>query len=313
MPKLTQTAHVVGNFYDTLNLVNLLKAFYLLFLLGTSFSLQKVTAQTAVSNFKLIKNHIYLEGKINNFQTDSLIFDTGATGLILDSIFFVNSGLQYDSIKKTNIFGTGTENQSASYTVFGQFTFKFQHQSKKYSQIRVTNLKDIIGNSVKGIIGLDSFDEEILEIDYLKQTIRFLIYPLDLSKYQKINSTFQNNRVYIPASIKSKFLDAKIKYSLMLDLGSRYGVTIFNTSVKQDSEYEKLPERESSGFSGKIKCKIDTAIVLLKPNLTRTTTLSFYPTKLFFAPKNSGLVGTDFFKSDILIVDLKMKKLFIKL
>lgn len=270
-------------------------------------------SQSRIVDFKLISNHIYLDGKVNSSKIDSLIFDTGASGLILDSSFFFNSSIQFDSLKLTTLFGVGEGGRTAiSHTAFGHFIFEFNHIRKEYNSLRVTNLKTIIGNNVQGILGIDGFDNQILEINFPNQTIRFLEDNQMILHYHKIKSTFHSNRFYIIASINSPYLQANLDYRLMLDLGSRYGVTVFNTATINKVNFDSLPERLSTGFSGQARCKIDTGSISIGSSFWRQTTISFYPGKKRFAGINSGLIGTDFFKTDILVIDLKKKNIYIK-
>lgn len=207
----------------------------------------------------IYKSHIYIPSEADSI-VGNFVFDTGADGLYLDSLFYANN-----SFKKHNYFnallpGAGTSGAQKVKLIQEPITFSFKNYLNSFYYVPIFSLKPILGDFADGVIGKNSFSINIMEIDYYHEYLRFHkdFSEIDLSSFTKIPMKVNNNRVFLPVTIyinDSISIDA----DFLLDLGFGGTVTIatltsknFNLSnniINKELFYDKYGGVSGESFS----------------------------------------------------------------
>lgn len=267
-----------------------------------------------------IFGHIYIEGMVDSIKGNYL-FDTGAHNLYFDQVFYDESGIKFSEVSKGIIGGAGTGKESVPLIMdkvsvdidpFGTYTT---------SMVPVLKLKEILGDFVDGILGLDLFYESILEINYEDKYMKTYnsIDSIDLSGYKKIPISIEKRRLYIPLEVQVND-ELRVKGEFLLDLGAGGSISFTSpTANKYQMEKMKNPkaryytkyggvggEGESYSFQGNgvdiAGFSLDT--VAMGFSLNKEGALS--------SERHSGLVGNKVFKNFHLVLDFINRNLYLK-
>lgn len=154
------------------------------------------------------RNHIYFDSETDSVK-GNFIFDTGASGLLIDSTFYANNYHTNSTYRTTKIHGVGTGYQSI-ISINKIFNFNFSNYTYQALGADVIKLKTITGDLSDGIIGESFFSNQkyLMEINYVHEYIVLHsdTNTIDLSTYSKIKIKKQFQ------SIKSwRFDDKDIK------------------------------------------------------------------------------------------------------
>ncbi|WP_330442385.1 PDZ domain-containing protein [Flavobacterium sp. C4GT6] len=154
----------------------------------------------------------------------NFLFDTGWSGITLDSMFCDINSLNYKTI---DIEGRGVGNSTMTFKLIAD-TIYFEFSNKEFgfsSTTTMVDLKGMLDKKVDGITGIQTFAQKPYLIDYISQKIIFID---SVKGYKSINAHFEDNRIYLPLSITLKN-GKMIQGKFLLDTGSTR--TFFNSHV----------------------------------------------------------------------------------
>lgn len=189
--------------------------------------------------FNYIRNHISIISKVDSV-TGNIIFDSGADGLYLDSIFFRNNPFGQFKYISAILPGIGSSGGQKVEVITDKLNFSFPNLAKTFFSVPVIKLKPILGDFADGLIGINAFSKSILEINYKDEYLRIHkdFKDIDKSTYSRIRMIKKKNRLHVPVTIKIKE-NIVIEDYLLLDIGSGGSVDIINqTSVKYNFKDE---------------------------------------------------------------------------
>jgi len=177
--------------------------------------------------------HIYIPSVVDSIE-GNFVFDTGADGLYLDSIFHANSPFRKFNTVNAFIPGVGTGGHQRIIVITDTVNFGFKGFNNNPSFVAVLSLKPILGDFADGILGGKYFANQILEINYLHQYIRlhddFSI--IDTSEYTKINMKNVHGRLFVPVTIQVND-EVTIQDYAKLDIGSRGSVSLTRQTAQK--------------------------------------------------------------------------------
>lgn len=265
------------------------------------------------------RGHIYIKGKVKNIA-GNFVFDTGADNLYLDSLFYNNNNLKYDSIAIARLPGVGKEPQKVK-VILNSVKFDFGDLKYETKTVPILSLKTILGDYADGIIGSNYFSNIALEINYQKNYIKIHdnIDILLFLQYTKIQCENIKNKLYVPLSFKIND-NITISGKFILDLGYGESVTLtrpialkyeLNKNIKDKVRYFTKyggigGESESYSFIAK---SIDIGGYKLKHFEAEYGTDE---SGALSSTKYAGLIGNEILERFDLIIDFKTSCLYIK-
>lgn len=295
--------------------VYLLKYFFICCL----FSCNSLKNKDVDLNTNLIYDyHLYLTPTINDSLTSKLVFDTGANGFYLDSLFIskINDKAKISSFY---VSGVGEKKQKISM-LNDSVEVDFNNEKKIFGNVPILNLKRIIGSDVNGLIGNSFFRNNVVMIDYKQQKIEVFKEKSQL----KLNNFFsfpikKNIKKEIIINLKLLIDDNDFEGEYLIDTGSPQFITftnkfsliknldtILNKKFYFSNNYGIGGRSEGYSFSKK--------------------RISLYDVKIYdpvfdFSVDNSGslnsndyvgIIGNRFLENFIVVIDYKNNILYLK-
>lgn len=199
--------------------------------------------------FQLINNLIVIPIEVNGSEL-SFVLDSGVGTPILFNLADQDS-IQLNNVTEITINGLGEGDPINALKSTGNFV-QLGNTKNTSQNIYVVmdagiNFSPSLGIPIHGIIGYDLFRDFVVDINYIKKTIKF--YDPELYKYK----TSKNTRVVDMSVIRRKaYLDAfvminktdEIPVKMLLDTGSSDAVWLF------EDERIQLPEKHYQDFLG---------------------------------------------------------------
>lgn len=188
------------------------------------------TNQTQIPDgaFPIIyKGHLYIEG-VADSNKGNFVFDTGASNLYFDSIFYADNNFTYENTFEAKLPGAGSTPQTV-IVVEDTVQFTFGEYIYNTPIVPVLKLKPILGDIADGILGMEYFYNSILEINYEKEYMKMYasIDSFNVQGWSKIELSKKDNRLFIPLEVTINDT-TKISGEYQLDFGS--GGTVSLTS-----------------------------------------------------------------------------------
>ena len=297
-----------------------------LFFCPTTFAQEGFQFETkskkVVIPFQLINNLIFVPIQVNGVELNFLL-DTGVETTILFSI--EDKNVNVNNIQKIKLSGLGSdrpiEGLKSTENVLSVNGLVDRHHDMYIILNESFNFSSHVGIPVNGIIGFHFFEENLIEIDYIRKKI--IVYPNDARMTQKLN------KKYTPISISiEKFkpyaktfltIDQnKLPAKLLLDVGNSDALWLFQ-DINNDI---KVPENNfedylGQGFSGDIYGKrtrisnfsLDkfefNHLIIAMPDSNSVKSVSMVQDRV-------GSIGSEIFKRFLIVFDYKHNQMFLR-
>lgn len=184
--------------------------------------------------------YLYLDVNVEDKINGNFIFDTGWSGVCLDSMFSKKNKL-VENISNTNILinGIGYETRTAQF-ITDTINYKFKDISYRCHSINTLmfNLKKMAGREIDGIFGIETFAQRPYMIDYASQKI---IFTDSVKGFEEIKAKFEDNKIFLSLNIKLKNNNT-IQGKFLLDTGSDQTI-INNYLFKTDGIYNAISKK----------------------------------------------------------------------
>lgn len=256
--------------------------------------------------------HLNLDVKIQDKIIGHFVFDTGWSGVCLDSLFCINNNIGYVT-NSTEISGIGNKKKIAKYTN-DTINMKFSDTEHRFStSTLLLDLKSMINKGCDGIAGIQTFAQKPYMIDYVSQKI---IFTDSVKGFESVNAKFENNKIYLPLTVTLKN-KKKLQGIFLLDTGSnqtRLNSQIFNTDGIYNSTYKKkfFAKGGIGGDSNGYLLPIAEAS-LGKFNLNNLIMTVSTDTSGILANSNYlGIIGNDLLDDFHIIFDHQKEKIWVK-
>lgn len=187
--------------------------------------------------------HIYFDVKVENKIKGNFMFDTGMTGIWLDSIFLKENNLHYKT-QNIEIYGIGNLKKIVQLITD---TIHYEYHNENFFSISAImfNFKDIGSRKIDGVFGIETFARKPYIIDYVSQKIFFTD---SVKGYEPISIQFKNRDIHLPLTITLKN-GKKIQGQFILDTGSDQ--TILNSHLfMTDGIYNSTDKKKVFSIGG---------------------------------------------------------------
>lgn len=180
--------------------------------------------------------HLYIQATLQDTVPVSVIYDTGASHICLDKTFMQLSHFleNRDNNCVAEMVGGGN-NDFISVPVIAE-PLKITMGRIGYTEEcnPILNFREVIGRHIDGLIGIESFANKIILINYADEYILPLAELNDsiLDGFTKLPAQFKDNRIYVEAELKVDSIQS-VKGPFILDLGA--GTTLVLTSSVRES------------------------------------------------------------------------------
>lgn len=213
-----------------------------LFSFGQSLETKK-KSEIPESAFPIVyRGHIYIQGAADSVD-GNFVFDTGASNLYFDSLYYADGNFQYENTTTAKLPGAGSKPQDV-IVILDFVGFQFANYLYETNIVPVLQLKPILGDFSDGIIGLEYFAESVFELNYSQEYV--ILHQndqsLNLNDYHKIELEKIGNRLFIPLSVQ---IDSAIKIEgrFQLDFGSGGTVTMTSSIAEKYNLEEVIKEK----------------------------------------------------------------------
>lgn len=261
--------------------------------------------------------HIYLPATVRDSVQGEFVFDTGASGLYLDSLFHARNLSGAMPAGKGMIGGVGGKMQAVRI-LMEPIAFTLPSGSYQSPDISpLIHLKEILGRRADGIVGHDFFKGKYVVIDYPGGRFEATDTP-DTAGYRRIPLLSLDNKLFIPASVS--VAGKTIKGTFLLDTGSGGSIDFTSHAAQKyglrDADIEKSAYRNTSGgIGGKshhVKCIAQE--VCLDTFRLKNLSISYSQDKAgsLASEKYDGLIGNQVLSRFDAIIDLKDMNLFLR-
>ncbi len=262
--------------------------------------------------------HIYLKCMIDDTIEGNFMFDTGAYGLYLDSLYNQNSGVKYNP-NPEKLFGAEQyENGGNEYHLkVALNTFSYNPQN-----IYVINTKSSFGRQCDGIIGWDFLQNRIVQIDYQNLSLK-IIDPEDFkvdTSYKRIQLIMRRNLFFIKTDVAfTKNLNLKSEY--VFDIGCGTGMINTGETVRKNKinlsdknkvefgyDWGLLENRHSTQFKMRVNSIRFEGFEFIEPLID----CSMDSSGTLGSGDYAGLLGNGILENFNMIIDFPLKTLYLK-
>ena len=259
------------------------------------------------------ENTIYLNCKINKTDHLKFLFDTGASGSVINKQSLNKFQLKIDG-KSLNQGSNGIneiETSSGNELIIGDLS-----KNDVVFSIIPFNTMDF-----DGIIGTDLMKGYIIEIDYEKKLLNFYNEKDKSINYEGFTRLKLYSDIY-PTYLKSTIIIDGKKYSEFfgLDTGADDALTIASPFAKENDFISKTINIGTAGFQGSDGSVYEMPIVLLpeiefaeKHFYRIPTALSNATEGVDATDKLAGFIGNAFLKKFNTILDYENQYIYFKL
>lgn len=271
--------------------------------------------------FHYVQSFIILDVQLERFLPIKLIFDTGAEHTIMFERKWTDV-IANCYLREIKVIGSDLQ-QELPALLTNPINLTFSSKLDFVSPLIVlkdnsTNISQVIGESIHGILSASVFHDYLIEIDYKN---KYLIlhnkdYTVDPS-FKEVEIEIFKNKPYLKTTLKTSSSNSQV-LNLLLDTGASLSLLMYSDSNSVVHFPEKIiPGYLGSGlggmltgFVGKIySMTFDTFLLpgvithFLKIQTSIGRTESQY---------KDGLIGNQIMDKFTLILDYKREKLFIK-
>ena len=214
-----------------------------------AFGEQPISQKTIRIPFRYVQSFIIVEVRLEHLFPLNLIFDTGAE----HTIFFDRRWTDvFSEVYQREIKVVGSDLQTEIPALLSKpMNLVFKDQFECTSPLIIlehnqTNISQVVGESVHGILSASLFQNYILQVDYKNRNI--VLHPVNAKipeDYTAIDIQVSKNKPYLLTTIKSNST-AQQKLNLLIDTGASLSLLMY----KDSTSGLLLPEQLIPGYLG---------------------------------------------------------------
>ena len=272
--------------------------------------------------FEMIGTYVVIKVKINDSSPLNLILDSGIRNTIITELFAGdNITLTYSDVKDLMGLGGGThlEAYSSNFNTLQIAKLKLQPKTVFVLKEDVFNLSKHTGSKINGLLGVDFFQDYVIEINYSKKRVRFY-EPKSFASpkgYDQIPLTVESKKMFIQLTV----LDAdsiKRKVKMFLDTGAELNAW-FQTFKKESVHIPSKNIRATigHGLNGEIIGKIGRIFQIYVGNYGLKNPIVSFPDSASIAgivgnSDRDGTVGSQILSRFNYFIDYSQKQFYFK-
>ncbi len=193
--------------------------------------------------FEVVGTYVVIKIKINDSSPLNLILDSGIRNtLITELLTGDNITLNYSSVKDLIGLGVGDrlEAFTSNYNTLKIGKLKLDQKTVFVLKEDIFNLSKHTGTKINGLVGVDFFQDYIVEINYTQRRVKFYHSNSfsDPKGYDKIPLTIEGQKMFIKLSVLEAD-STKKTVNMLIDTGAELNAwfqTYKNESVKIPSK-----------------------------------------------------------------------------
>jgi FKBP-type peptidyl-prolyl cis-trans isomerase len=182
---------------------------------------RELKAQIAQIPFEFKGTHLFIKVQTNQSDTLNFVFDSGATGLSIDSLTAEHAGISKDNRQAVSVAGSGGDQ---NYTMALHQNIKVGNVELKDIEMVLINfapLSTAMGVKLDGIIGYELLDKYVTKLDFDHKKI---------SLYDQIKSVDTTGYTGIPFEFNKNIMIPRFPISITLANGETFtGRVMFDT------------------------------------------------------------------------------------
>ena len=121
--------------------------------------------------FRYHRGHLYFDATVCDSIPARLVFDTGATGLYVDSLWLARSGVAPGRAARDMIGGTGVS-VASTRILLGKLAFAIDTLRRESEMTPVLALKEVLGRQSDGILGQRFLAQSCVEFNLRRGYMR---------------------------------------------------------------------------------------------------------------------------------------------
>ncbi len=272
--------------------------------------------------FEMVGTYVVIRGKINDSSPLNLILDSGIRNTIITELLPGDKiTLNYSDVK--DLMGLGGGNRLEAYSSnFNTLTFgKMKLQSKTVFVLKedIFNLSKHTGTKINGLIGVDFFQDCIIEINYTEKRVSFYDNQsfVEPKGYSKIPLTVESQKMFMNLSVLESD-STKRQVKMLIDTGAELNAW-FQTHKKNSVHAPAVGVRATigQGLNGEIVGKIGRLPQICFGNQCIKNAIVSFPDSASIAEivENSdrdGTVGSQLLSRFNLFIDYPQKQFYFK-
>lgn len=187
------------------------------------------------------QHHIYCNVILRDSIPARMIFDTGCSGLMLDSTFYADTFGKSGNLRKAMLGGAGNGKELANLDVSS-----WKYSIGKISQIdemaMVVNLRKIVGDEADGMFGMAFMQDKRVEFNYADGWMRFLPSDEKISEeYTCIQCSWFDGKMRIVIPLSITFNDGYIfEGNFLIDTGMAGTLSLNSTTADMLKQKQHL-------------------------------------------------------------------------
>jgi hypothetical protein len=272
--------------------------------------------------FEMVGSYVVINVKINDSSPLNLILDSGIRNTIITELEPSDKiTLSFSDVKDMMGLGGGgiLEAYTSNFNLLKIGKLKFQNKIVYVLKNDVFNLSKHSGSKINGLIGVDFFQDHIVEIDYSSKHIRFY-EPTNFEApkgYEMMPITIESQKMFVELSVvESDSTHKQVK--MLMDTGAELNAWFQTTS----KESVRVPPRWvqgtiGEGLNGIITGKYSHIPQICFGNFCLKNAIVSFPdsatiTGIVTNSRRDGTVGSQLLSRFNLFIDYKQKKFYFK-
>lgn len=207
--------------------------------------------------FEMVGTYVVIKAKINNSSPLNLILDSGIRNTLITELLPGDKiTLNYSNVKDLIGLGGGDylEAYTSSFNSLKIGKIKLEHKTVFVLKEDIFNLGRHTGTKINGLIGVDFFQDYIVEINYTKRRVRFYKSNsfTEPKGYDKIPLTIEAQKMFLKISVL-EVDSTKKEVNMLIDTGAELNAW-FQTYKKESVKTPKKSVRATigQGLNGEI-------------------------------------------------------------
>lgn len=294
----------------------------LLFIYLTDFSAYSKPTTVESIPFEMVGSYIVINVRINDSSPLKLILDSGIRNTIITELEPGDRiSINYSDVK--DMMGLGGGNHLEAYTSnFNTLKIgklKLQNKTVYVLQKDVFNLSKHSGSKINGLIGLDFFQDYIVEINYSSRRIRFYKSTsfVEPKGYEMLPITIELQKMFVQLSVLESDSTRK-EVKMLIDTGAELNAW-FQTSTKESVHIPPkwVQGTIGEGLNGLITGKYSHIPQIWFGSFCLKNAIVSFPDSaaingIVTNSKRDGTIGSQLLRRFNLFIDFNNKKFYFK-
>lgn len=272
--------------------------------------------------FEMVGSYVVINVKINDSSPLNLILDSGIRNTIITELEPSDKiTLSFSDVKDMMGLGGGgiLEAYTSNFNLLKIGKLKLQNKTVYVLKNDVFNLSKHSGTKINGLIGVDFFQDHIVEIDYSSKHIRFY-EPTNFEApkgYEMMPITIESQKMFVELSVvESDSTHRQVK--MLMDTGAELNAWFQTTSKESVHVPPKWVQGTiGEGLNGIITGKYSHIPQICFGNFCLKNAIVSFPdsatiTGIVTNSKRDGTVGSQLLSRFNLFIDYKQKKFYFK-